>query len=212
MGRRPARSEATLVDMKIPFYFDYACPWAFLGSSRVEAYLKDLDVEVDFRPVDLAALKEPAAGAAPEMGPRKQRNYMNDLRHWCELAGVEIHPDARKLLRSSTRLALKAALVARDAGRFTSFHHPAYRARWSQGRDLSDRGLVRELLAGAGLDADAALERAESDELEARLVAQTQDAIARGVFGVPTAFVGDEMMWGNDRLELVRFYAQRAAR
>jgi 2-hydroxychromene-2-carboxylate isomerase len=198
--------------MQIPFYFDYACPWAFLGSTRVESYLKDLDVQVDFRPVDLAALKEPAAGPPPEMGPRKQRNYMNDLRHWCELAGVQIHPDARKLVGTSTRLALKAAMVAKDAGRFAGFHYPAYRARWSQGRDLSDRALLRELLAGAGLDADAALARAESAELEERLVAQTQDAIERGVFGVPTAFVGGEMMWGNDRLELVRFYAQRAAR
>jgi 2-hydroxychromene-2-carboxylate isomerase len=196
--------------MQIPFYFDYACPWAFLGSSRVEAYLKDLDVEVDFRPVDLAALKEPAAGPGPELGPRKQRNYANDLRHWCELVGVELHPDARKLVRSSTRLALKAALVAKESGRFLAFHHPAYRARWTQARDLSDRALVRELLAGAGLDADAALARAESDELEARLASETRAAIERGVFGVPTAFVGDEMMWGNDRLELVRFYAQRA--
>lgn len=196
--------------MQVPFYFDYACPWAFLGSSRVEAYLKDLDVAVDFRPVDLAALKEPGAGAGPELGPRKQRNYMNDLRHWCELVGVEIHADARKLLRSSTRLALKAALVAKESGRLAAFHHPAYRARWALGRDLSERALVRELLAGAGLDADAALARAESEELEARLVSQTQAAIERGVFGVPTTFVGDEMIWGNDRLELVRFYAQRA--
>jgi 2-hydroxychromene-2-carboxylate isomerase len=197
--------------MQIPFYFDYACPWAFLGSSRVEAYLKDLDAEVDFRPVDLAALKEPG-GPAPELGPRKQRNYANDLRHWCELVGVELHPDARKLVGKSTKLALKAAMVAKDAGRLAAFHYPAYRARWSEARDLSDRNLIRELLAGTGLDADASLARAESPELEARLAAQTRDAIERGVFGVPTAFVGDEMMWGNDRLELVRFYAQKATR
>jgi len=197
--------------MQIPFYFDYACPWAFLGSTRVEAYLKDLDVEVDFRPVDLPALKEPS-GPAPELGPRKQSNFANDLRHWCELAGVELHPDARKLTRSSTRLALKAAMVAKDAGRFAAFHYPAYRARWSQARDLADRGLIRELFEATGLDADASLARAESPELEARLVAQTREAIERGVFGVPTAFVGDEMMWGNDRLELVRFYAQKATR
>jgi 2-hydroxychromene-2-carboxylate isomerase len=197
--------------VQIPFYFDYACPWAFLGSSRVEAYLKDLDVEVDFRPVDLAALKE-SPGPAPELGPRKQRNYARDLLHWCELAGVEIHPDARKRVGSSTRLALKAAWVAKEAGRFPAFHYPAFRARWSQARDLSDRSLLRELLAAAGLDADAALARAESDALETRLVAETDAAIERGVFGVPTAFVGDEMMWGNDRLELVRFYAERARR
>ncbi len=195
--------------MQIPFFFDYACPWAFLGSSRVEAYLKDLDVEVDFRPVHLSSLKEPSAGKAPELGPRKKQNLANDLRHWCELVGVELNPDARGLVGKSTRLALKAALVAKDAGRLGAFHHPAYRARWCEARDLSEREVVGELLEGAGLDAAAALERAESDELERRLDADTQATIERGVFGVPTLLVGDELIWGNDRLELVRFYAQR---
>jgi len=196
--------------IRIPFYYDYACPWAFLGSARVEAYLKDLDVEVEFRPVELATLRESAAGPSADLGPRKRRNQEADFRHWCQLVGVEIHPDAVKLVGRSTRLALKAAYVARDAGCFAAFHHPAYRARWSLARDLSDPGVVRELLAGAGLDAAAALARAGSEEFDARLAAETRAAIERGVFGVPTAFVGDEMMWGNDRLELVRFYAQRA--
>jgi len=99
--------------------------------------------------------------------------------------------------------------VARDHGTLAAYHHPAYRARWCEARDLSDRDVVRELLAGAGLDADAALEQAESPELEDRLVADTQAAIDRGVFGVPTLTVGDELFWGNDRLELVRCYASR---
>jgi 2-hydroxychromene-2-carboxylate isomerase len=75
---------------------------------------------------------------------------------------------------------------------------------------VADLAVVRALLAGAGLDADAALARAQSDELAARLKADTQAAIERGVFGVPTVFVGDEMFWGNDRFELARWYVQKA--
>ena len=196
--------------MQIPFYFDYACPWAFLGSSRIEAYLKDLDIEVDFRPVHLATLKEPSSGKAPELGPRKRANYAGDLRHWCEMLGVEIHQDARKLTKQSTRLALKVALVAKDQDRFREYHYPAYRARWSEARDLSELDVLAELIGAAGLDPASILEQAESPELEDRLVRDTQAAIERGVFGVPTVFVGDEMMWGNDRFELVRYYAQHA--
>ena len=198
--------------IRIPFYYDYACPWAFLGSARVEAYLKDLDVEVEFRPVELATLRESAAGPSADLGPRKRRNQEADFRHWCQLVGVEIHPDAVKLVGRSTRLALKAAYVARDAGCFAAFHHPAYRARWAQARDLGNEDVLRELLRGAGLDANAVLARARSSELEERLTRETEAAVARGVFGVPTIFVGDEMFWGNDRFELVRFYAQKAAR
>jgi len=71
---------------------------------------------------------------------------------------------------------------------------------------------VRALLEGAGLDADAALAQASSPELEQRLEAESRAAVAKGIFGVPTIFVGDEMFWGNDRFELVRFYAQKAGR
>jgi 2-hydroxychromene-2-carboxylate isomerase len=62
----------------------------------------------------------------------------------------------------------------------------------------------------SGLDADAVLARADSSEVQAQLDSATEDAIARGVFGVPTLFVGDRMFWGNDRFELVRFYLERA--
>jgi 2-hydroxychromene-2-carboxylate isomerase len=197
--------------MQLPFYFDYSCPWAYLGSCRVEPYFKDLGAEIDFRPVHLATLKEPGAGKGPELGERKRKNLMGDIRHWAEMIGAELSPDARKRY-PDTRLLLQAALVAKDAGRFREFHYPAYRARWAEARDVDSPEVVRELLAAVGLDADAALARARSDALAARLDADTQAAIARGVFGVPTVFVGDEMFWGNDRFELARWYIHKAAR
>jgi 2-hydroxychromene-2-carboxylate isomerase len=199
--------------MQIPFYYDYACPWAYLGSCRVEAYFQDLGVTIDFRPVNLAALREPEAGpqSLPAMGDRKKTNYMNDMRHWAEMIGADFGPNITGP-RPDTRLLLKAALVAKDAGRFRELHYPGYRARWAEARDVADPAVVRELLASAGLDADAALARAQSDELAARLKADTHAAIACGVFGVPTVFVGDEMFWGNDRFEAARWYVQKAVR
>jgi len=197
--------------VQIPFYFDYACPWAYLGSCRVEAYFQDL-AEIDFRPVHLAALREPEAGAQSlgGMGERKKRNYMADMRHWSELIGADFTNVTGP--RPDTRLLLQAALVAKDAGRFRELHYPAFRARWAEARDVADPAVVRELLAGAGLEADAALARAQSEEAADRLAAETQAAVQRGVFGVPTVFVGDEMFWGNDRFELARWYVQKAAR
>jgi 2-hydroxychromene-2-carboxylate isomerase len=199
--------------MEIPFYYDYACPWAYLGSCRVEAYFRDLGATIDFRPVHLAALREPEAGpqSLGGMGERKKKNYLGDMRHWSEMIGADFAANITGP-RPDTRLLLKAALVAKDAGRFRELHYPAYRARWAEGRDVADAGVVRSLLAAAGLDADGALAQAQSDALAARLAADTQAAIARGVFGVPTLFVGDEMFWGNDRFELARWYAQKAAR
>src|SRR5512147_478388 len=80
--------------MQIPFYYDYACPWAYLGSCRVEAYFQDLGATIDFRPVNLAALREPEAGPQTlgSMGERKKTNYMNDMRHWSEMIGADFGP------------------------------------------------------------------------------------------------------------------------
>lgn len=195
--------------MRLPFYFDYACPFAYLASCRVEAFFADLNVEVDFRPVQLATLKEPTAGQAPPFGERKAKWFDGDLEGWSQMVGADLDTRPRHLIARSTRLALKAALVAQDEGRFREYHYPAYRARWADGRDLADRNVLSELLAAAGLDAPAALARAESPELEERIERQTQDAIARGVFGVPTYFANEHMFWGNDRFELARFFIQK---
>lgn len=201
--------------MQIPFYFDYACPWAYLGTCRAEAYFKDLGVELDFRPSLLSIIREPQTNPLPEgvkrpgLGPRKLKNAANDFRHWADLCGAEVSPDARKH-RPDPRLLTQGFLVAKDAGRAREYHYPAYRARWAEARDVADPEVVRGLLAGAGLDGDEALARAQSEELRERVVASSNAAMERGVFGVPTLFVGDEMFWGNDHFELVRHYILKA--
>ncbi len=147
----------------------------------------------------------------PKLGPRKSADYQNSIRHWAELCDAKMSPDAASFMRSDTSLALRGALVAKDEGRFADYHHPMYRARWAEPRDLSEPEVVGQFLSEAGLDGAAALSRAESDELAARLERDTREAIERGVFGVPTMFVGDEMFWGNDRFELVMHHLKKTA-
>jgi 2-hydroxychromene-2-carboxylate isomerase len=195
--------------MRIPFYYDYACPWAYLGSCRVESYFGDVG-EIDFRPVVLADLKEPSAGRGAPPGERKKRWYGSDLRQWAEFVGAEFSPRARDS-RPDTRLLLRAAWVALEAGRFRQFHYPAYRARWAEARDVASPEVIRELLEAAGLDGTEALERARSEDVGERLREETEQAVARGVFGVPTLFVGERMFWGNDRFELAHWFARKHA-
>ena len=72
--------------MQIPFYYDYACPWAYIGSCRVESYFADLGAEIDFRPVRLAQLVENPGPRGLPPGERKKQWYVSDLRAWAELA------------------------------------------------------------------------------------------------------------------------------
>lgn len=198
--------------MKIPFFYDYTCPWAYIGSARVEAYFASQSVKIDFRPVYLKQMKEPMVGPEPAgertYGPRKARYYAELRSNWAECCGVEFG-DPDTLVRADTALLLKAALVAQELGHFREYHYPAYRARWVDGDDVSQPSVVHRLLGNAGLNADACLEKAESAELEERLRAVTEEAMALGVFGVPTIVVADRVIWGNDQLEMARYFVER---
>jgi 2-hydroxychromene-2-carboxylate isomerase len=195
--------------MLIPFYFDYACPWAYLANTRVESYFADLSVEIDYRPVRLADLAEQAGPKGLPPGERKRSWYLSDLKAWAAMVGAEISLSSGGR-RPDTRLLLQAALVAKDRGAFREFHRAAYRARWADAVAVDETEIVGGLLRGAGLDT-AALEEAGSDELRARLDRDTEEAIGRGVFGVPTVFVGERMFFGNDRFELVRHFIEKGA-
>lgn len=199
--------------MHIPFFFDYTCPWAYIGSVRVEAYFADTGAGIDFRPVYLKQMKEPMVGPAPvgeqSYGPRKARYYARLRSNWAACCGAEFGA-AEKLIRADTALLLKGALVARAEGRFREYHYPAYRARWVDGDDVSQAAVVHRLLAQAGLDANACLERAQSPELDRELGAVTEEAMAQGVFGVPSIVVGDRVLWGNDQFEMARYFIEQA--
>ena len=199
--------------MKIPFFYDYTCPWAYIGSVRVEAFFADQGMEIDFRPVYLKQMKEPMLGPEPagerSYGPRKARYYAQLRTNWAQCCGAEFG-DAGKLVRTDTALLLKGALLAQEGQRFREYHDPAYRARWVDGDDVSQPSVVHRLLGQAGLDADACLDRARSSELDQKLSDVTEEAMALGVFGVPTIVVADRVLWGNDQFEMARYFVEHA--
>jgi 2-hydroxychromene-2-carboxylate isomerase len=87
---------------------------------------------------------------------------------------------------------------------FERYVEVVYRAMWQQPCNLGDAAVLAQLLRGAGFDAEALLALTQHAEVKARLVANTEEAVARGVFGAPTMFVGEQMFFGQDRLDFVR--------
>ena len=199
--------------MTIPLFFDYTCPWAYIGSARAEAYFADQGIAVDFKPVYLKQMKEPMIGPEPvgerSYGPRKASYYARLRSNWAESCGVAFG-DADKLVRADTALLLKGALVAREQQRLREYHYPAYRARWVDGDDVSQPAVVHRLLEQAGLDGDQCLEKAQGGEFDQKLSAVTEEAMALGVFGVPTIVIDGRVLWGNDQFEMARHFIEQA--
>jgi 2-hydroxychromene-2-carboxylate isomerase len=95
---------------------------------------------------------------------------------------------------------MRGAVAADFEGVFAPYVDAMFRYMWAEPRKMDDPDVIRASLKEAGLDADLLLRRVQDDDVKSRLLANTQNAVDRGVFGSPSFFVGDEMFFGKDQL------------
>lgn len=187
---------------RFEFWFDFSCPYAYIASTRVEALAQRVGAELDARPMLLGGVFK-ARGTPQNLSsvliPAKSRHNLDDMRRQAQMAGVPLHMPAGHPLR--TVEALRCLLAVGPP--YMQLAHRFYRAYWAEGRDIGQGEVVAQILGEAGLDAAAVRARASSDEIKDELRRRTDEAVARGIFGVPTCFVGDELYWGQDRLDMV---------
>ena len=95
---------------------------------------------------------------------------------------------------------MRGAVAAQHLGCFMPYVDALMTAMWEDGVNTGDTKALKDVLDSAGLDSAALFEKADDAQVKAELAANTEKAAARGAFGVPTFFVGDEMFWGKERL------------
>jgi 2-hydroxychromene-2-carboxylate isomerase len=184
----------------VEFLFDYASPYSYLANEMLATKLAG--VAVSFRPVYLRGFDAFNKGV-PFTAP-KLAYLIKDTQRCAEEIGVPFRVPASFPVNGL--YSLRGALAAIRGGMFEIYHRAMFRSVWGEGRETSNKEAVAKILRELGLaDIAGAL---EDPSLKDELRTSTEAAARRGVFGVPTFFVGDEMFWGHDRLEQVA----RAAR
>lgn len=186
-------------------YYDYASPYSYFAHVILERDFAVLDV--DWVPVYQQALPRFAKGLPYDHG--KLAYVAKDIFRVAKHEEIDFAQPAT--FPMDTRHALRAALVAKAHGpeAFAQFHRVAFRSVWRDAVDLADRVVVADILRDAlGPHASSELPSSfTAQRYKDQLRANNETAVARGLFGVPTFFVGDEMYWGHDRIE----YMVRAA-
>lgn len=185
---------------RLEWFFDVICPHAFLAASRMETLARATGHELLLRPVSLARLYErQRLPSQPEQQwPENKRTlFRRDAHRQAELAGLRLRGPLERPVTESA-LAQRLLAGAPEEAR-APLMHALLSAAWERGKPLDDEGLLRRLADDHGVD--PALAEAP-DSLEA-LEDNTEEALARGVFGVPTAVLGDDLWWGADRLPFV---------
>ena len=180
------------------FYFDYVSPNAYLAWTRLPALAEEYGVAIEPVPVLFAGLLEAHGQLGPaEVRPKLQWMFKNNLRK-AALLGVPINPPVFHPF--NPLLALRVSSLPLAPSERWKLVGALFRAVWVRGLHVSEALVVRALAGEVGLDGATLIDQANQADGKARLRRQTDDAIACGVFGVPTVEVGGELFWGYDDL------------
>jgi 2-hydroxychromene-2-carboxylate isomerase len=182
------------------FYFDLGSPYAYFAAERIASLFEEAGAErPEWQPILLGGLFKRFGRSSWGQGPDREAGMRECERRAAAYGLPEIRwPDGWP---GDMLVAMRAATFAKQLGRTVSFSLAAFRQQFAAGRDLSDPDNVFIAAASSELHPRALETAIASDGVKGELRAATDAAGDRGVFGVPSVVVGDEVFWGDDRLE-----------
>jgi 2-hydroxychromene-2-carboxylate isomerase len=190
----------------IDFYFDLISPFTYLALQRLPAIAERQGYSVTYKVVDLKEAKRLVGNIGPSTRdiPVKLAYAKIDQRRWAKRYGVPITTPA---YYDSSRLN-RGSFMAEARGQMHGYVIRAFHKVWGEGANMIDETMLRSLASELGWNEEEFLRFTLSEEADAQYKAATLTAHSRGVFGVPTITVDDELWWGNDRLDFVSEYLE----
>ncbi len=192
------------------FYYDLGSPYSYLSAERISRLFTDAEIpQPEWQPILLGGLFARFERGSWSQTPAREEG-MREVERRAAAYGLQPirWPDPWP---GNGLHAMRVATYAKSIGRTVSFTLAAFRQAFAAGRDLSDPDNVAIAAAACELHPNAIAKAAASESVKTRLKEATQLAGDRGVFGVPTVVVGDEVFWGDDRLEEAVAAAARLA-
>ncbi len=183
---------------QISFYFDFVSPYSFLAWGEVFQVAARNQAALRTVPVLLAGLLNAHGQIGPAEIPAKRDFVFKDILRWCHKRGGRIKgPPAHPFNPLS---ALRLCEAVGDMNDRVRLADALFSECWRRGQDISDKAVLARLLDELGLDARTLMAEIETPNIKERIRQNTDEAISRGVFGVPTFVVDNELFWGYDRL------------
>ncbi len=188
--------------MPLEYWFDFSCPYAYIGSTQIERIAERAHTSVSWRPMLLGGVFN-AIGEPATMAPAKMAHNARDMTRWADRRGVPLEMPPGHPIRTVRAL---RALLSLPESMWPAAIHSLYRAYWVDGGGIDRADVIERALERAGVTGDAlARARTANDDpaIKEQLRVRTEEAVARGAFGAPTIFADDQMFFGQDRLGMV---------
>ncbi|WEJ72040.1 2-hydroxychromene-2-carboxylate isomerase [Pseudomonas sp. PSE14] len=188
----------------VEFYFDFGSPTSYLAYTQLPKICAETGAELVYRPVLLGGVFQATGNASPIAIPAKGRYTLIDMLRFARRYGVPLEMNPHFPINTLTLMRAATGIQMRQPERFEALLACVFKGMWVDALNLGDPALLGPLLAEAGFNPQALLALTAEQEVKDTLKANTEAAIKRGMFGAPTIFVGDEMFFGQDRLDFVR--------
>ncbi|HPH13150.1 MAG TPA: 2-hydroxychromene-2-carboxylate isomerase [Burkholderiaceae bacterium] len=188
----------------VDFYFDFGSPAAYLAYTQLPRLASETGATIVMKPILLGGVFQASGNRPPASVPLKGSYLFKDMSRFARRYGVRLIMNPFFPIITTTLMRMDLGLHRRNDPSLKHFRDTVFQGIWVDERNLNDPVTVGAVLTEAGFDPTALLALASEQTIKDELKTVTLAAVERGVFGAPTFFVGNEMFWGQDRLDFVR--------
>lgn len=186
----------------VEFFFDFGSPYSYLAYKALPGVAAAHGAQIVWRPMLLGGVFKATGNHSPVEIPAKGKWVHQDLQRWAARYGAAFKNNPHFPINTLVLMRGAAGMQLRGS-EFDKYVEAIFRAMWEEPRNLGEPRELAEVLRQAGFDAEGFLALVNDAAVKEQLKNNTEEAVARGVFGAPTFFVGEEMFWGQDRLDFV---------
>ena len=187
----------------VEFFFDLGSPATYLAYTQLPKICAQTDSQLIYRPMLLGGVFKATGNASPVTIPAKGRYMFQDLDRYAKRYGVPLKFNPHFPINTLMLMRAVTGMQLRHPERFQAFIDCLFHALWVEGRSLDDPATVAAVLTQNGFDPNEVLSLAADENVKAALKQNTEEAVQRGVFGAPSMFVGNQLFFGQDRLDFV---------
>jgi len=187
----------------VDFYFDLGSPATYLAYTQLPKICAQTNSELIYIPMLLGGVFKATGNASPAMIPAKGRYMFEDLDRYAKRYGVPLKFNPHFPINTLMLMRAVTGIQLRQPARFQAFIDCLFTALWVEGRSLDEPATVAAVLSEHSFDPQEVLALSNDESVKAALKENTETAVKRGVFGAPSMFIGDQLFFGQDRLDFV---------
>ena len=186
------------------FWFDFGSPAAYLAFTQIPLIEAETGALASYHPMLLGGVFQATGNQSPAAIPAKGSYIFDDFNRFAQRYGVPFNNNPHFPINTLLLMRGAIGVLKQEPDRFMAYCTSMFKAIWVDALNMNDSGVVAGVLLAANFDPQALLTLANEPNSKDALKLATQMAVKRGVFGAPTFFVGNQMFWGQDRLDFVQ--------